>query len=319
MSKALQIAQEVLAAVGGKTNITGNDLCMTRLRIRTEDPSLVDPNQIASMRGVLGIVDRGNSGIEVVFGPGRAEEVHNAIADLTGIVDSDTVPASAKGSALNVIVSGTAKPAAESPESPKDSDDEKTADDLAQVEDLISLLDADEEEADEVTAPSDEDAPEAAAAPEAETAEDAPARLLVINGPNINMLGIREPGIYGTENYEALLKLCRDTAEELGFDECECYQSNHEGDLVDAIQGAYGKYDGIVINPGAYTHTSIAILDAAKAVRIPMVEVHISKVEDREEFRQVSYIRAACFETITGMGIQGYRRAIIDLADKLDI
>ena len=318
VSKALQIAQEVLAAVGGKTNITGNDLCMTRLRIRTENPSLVDPDQIATMRGVLGIVDRGNNGIEVVFGPGRAEEVHNAIADLTGIADSDSAAGPSKGSALNVVVSGAGKreDAAESRSTTPARSDAEGSDDLAQVEDLISLLDGDDGA---TPAESREaDAPEPAAT-DAETAPEAPARLLVINGPNINMLGIREPGIYGTENYEALLKLCRDTAEELGFDECECYQSNHEGDLVDAIQGAYGKYDGIVINPGAYTHTSIAILDAAKAVRIPMVEVHISKVEDREEFRQVSYIRAACFETITGMGIQGYRRAIIDLADKLDL
>ena len=107
------------------------------------------------------------------------------------------------------------------------------------------------------------------------------ASVLVLNGPNINMLGIREPGIYGSESYTDLLQLCQDTAAEVGFDKCTCYQSNHEGDLVDAIQNAMGKYDGIVINPGAYTHTSIAILDAAKAVRLPIVEVHISKVEER--------------------------------------
>ena len=145
------------------------------------------------------------------------------------------------------------------------------------------------------------------------------ASVLVLNGPNINMLGIREPGIYGSESYTDLLQLCQDTAAEVGFDKCTCYQSNHEGDLVDAIQNAMGKYDGIVINPGAYTHTSIAILDAAKAVRLPIVEVHISKVEEREDFRQVSYIRQACFETISGMGIAGYRKAILDLAEKLDL
>ena len=308
MSKALQIAQEVLAAVGGKANVTGNDLCMTRLRIRTEDPSLVDSDQIASMRGVLGIVERGQQGIEVVFGPGKAEEVHDAIADLTGIEDSDSPVDRTSGAAMNVVVSAGEAQKAEPAVSKKKKEEEEeeaeteNGDDLAEVESLISLLDDDEGAASGST----DEAPSS-------------AKLLVINGPNINMLGIREPGIYGTENYETLLKLCRDTADELGFDECECYQSNHEGDLVDAIQAAYGKYDGIVINPGAYTHTSIAILDAAKAVNIPMVEVHISKVEAREEFRQVSYIRAACFETITGMGIQGYRRAIIDLADKLDL
>lgn len=143
-------------------------------------------------------------------------------------------------------------------------------------------------------------------------------RLLVINGPNINMLGIREPGIYGQDNYEALVALCKSAATEFGFDECRCFQSNHEGAIVDEIQAAYGVFDGIVINPAAYTHTSVAILDALKAVHIPAVEVHISKVEEREDFRQVSYARLACFETVTGMGIEGYRRAIELLAAHLD-
>ena len=134
-------------------------------------------------------------------------------------------------------------------------------------------------------------------------------KLLIINGPNLNMLGIREPGIYGTENYEALCQRVLSHAEELGID-LKLYQSNHEGDLVDEIQRAYGRIDGIVINPGAYTHTSIALLDALKAVGIPAVEVHISKVEEREAFRQISYIRAACVKTITGHGISGYLEAM---------
>lgn len=130
-------------------------------------------------------------------------------------------------------------------------------------------------------------------------------KIKVINGPNINMLGIREPGIYGSENFKTLIKNVKTFAKENGI-KVDCYQSNHEGDLVTAIQKCYGKYDGIVINPGAYTHTSIAILDATKAVKIPVVEVHISKVEEREDFRQVSYIRQACVKTITGHGINGY-------------
>lgn len=134
-------------------------------------------------------------------------------------------------------------------------------------------------------------------------------KIKVINGPNINMLGIREPGIYGSENYETLCNNIKAFALENNI-EVELYQSNHEGDLVDQIQDCYGKFDGIVINPGAYTHTSIAILDAAKAVKIPVVEVHISKVEEREDFRQVSYIRAACVKTITGHGINGYIEAM---------
>lgn len=137
-------------------------------------------------------------------------------------------------------------------------------------------------------------------------------KILVINGPNLNMLGIREPGIYGKSSFVDLLNLLEDTARELGI-EVEQYQSNHEGDLVDKIQWAYGKVDGIVINPAAYTHTSVAILDALKAVSIPAVEVHISDVDAREPFRQISYAGLACCKTIKGHGLEGYREAIVYL------
>ena len=140
-------------------------------------------------------------------------------------------------------------------------------------------------------------------------------KILVINGPNLNMLGIREPGIYGTDSYETLCRKVRDYAAARGV-EVELYQSNHEGDLVDKIQAAYRNTDGIVINPGAYTHTSVALLDAVKAVGIPTVEVHISDVSKREAFRQVSYIRAACVATISGHGLDGYIEAMALLIDK---
>ena len=140
--------------------------------------------------------------------------------------------------------------------------------------------------------------------------------ILVINGPNLNMLGIREPDIYGKETYNSLVEKIEKYANEAGVD-VRCYQSNHEGDLVDIIQFAYGIFDGIVINPGAYTHTSIAILDALKAVSIPAVEVHISDVDAREEFRQISYVRQACFETISGKGTDGYLLAIDSIKRKL--
>lgn len=139
-------------------------------------------------------------------------------------------------------------------------------------------------------------------------------KILVINGPNLNMLGIREPAHYGRETYADLCDKIRKHCTEKNID-VEIYQSNHEGDLVDEIQKAYGNKDGIVINPGAYTHTSIAILDAVKAVSIPTVEVHISKVEEREDFRQVSYVRLACVKTITGHGTDGYLEAIDFLAE----
>ena len=140
-------------------------------------------------------------------------------------------------------------------------------------------------------------------------------KILVLNGPNINMLGIREPGIYGKQNFQDLLNLLTKTAEDLGV-EIEQYQSNHEGCLVDRIQEAYGNADGIVINPAAYTHTSVAILDALKSVGIPTVEVHISDVTTREDFRHVSYARLACEKTIMGQGIDGYRQAIAYLVNK---
>ncbi len=139
-------------------------------------------------------------------------------------------------------------------------------------------------------------------------------KILVINGPNINMLGIREPGIYGKQTFSDLLNLLDDTATELGIN-VDQYQSNHEGALVDKIQEAYGTYDGIVINPAAYTHTSIAILDALKSVSIPAVEVHISDVDSRESFRKISYAGKACVKTIKGLGLEGYRQALIYLYD----
>ena len=133
-------------------------------------------------------------------------------------------------------------------------------------------------------------------------------KLLFLNGPNLNMLGVREPDIYGRQTYADLEAYIRGFCGELGV-ECEIFQSNHEGALVDAIQGAYQKFDGIVINPAAYTHTSVALLDAVKAVGIPTVEVHISDVSKREDFRQVSYIRLACCKTFAGYGFEGYRLA----------
>ena len=134
-------------------------------------------------------------------------------------------------------------------------------------------------------------------------------KILVLNGPNLNFLGIREPGIYGKNTFADLIALLEASARELDV-EMEQYQSNHEGDLVDKIQWAYGKVDGIVINPAAYTHTSVAILDALKAVSIPAVEVHISDVDSREAFRQISYAGLACKKTIKGQGFDGYRQAM---------
>ena len=142
--------------------------------------------------------------------------------------------------------------------------------------------------------------------------------ILVINGPNLNMLGIREPDIYGRETYEDLVALCERTGAELECGRIEVYQSNHEGDLIDKIQEAYGTFDGIVINPAAYTHTSVGILDALKAVALPTVEIHISAVDRREAFRQISYVRDACIATVTGEGLDGYAHAMRILVEHID-
>ncbi len=307
-----EIAEEVLAAVGGRDNVTAIDICMTRLRIKTEKPSLVDTDQLSAARGVLGFVKRGENGIEVVFGPGKVEAVHEALVKLTGIEGVDDDFAGSGAPAAPILLQLTQNPQLAPALAPPQADSARHEGDETSVEDLVSLLDTmDAPAADEgVAADPDEASPARAAAP---------ARVLVINGPNINMLGIREPDIYGHDSYQDMLRICHEAARDAGFAECTCFQSNHEGDLIDAIQDAYGSYAGIVINPGAYTHTSIAILDAAKAVGLPMIEVHISKVDEREEFRKVSYIRAACFETIAGMGVGGYRKAMFDMAAHLGI
>lgn len=143
-------------------------------------------------------------------------------------------------------------------------------------------------------------------------------KILVINGPNINMLGLREPDIYGKKSYSDLLNMLDAWAIEYGLN-VEHFQSNHEGDIVDKIQDAYGKFDGIVINPAAYTHTSVAILDALKAVSIPAVEVHISDVDAREPFRQISYAGLACKKTIKGQGFDGYRQALVYLREQYSL
>ncbi len=141
-------------------------------------------------------------------------------------------------------------------------------------------------------------------------------KLFVLNGPNLNMLGIREPGIYGSQNYAALIEYIQDVCKRENI-EVECFQSNHEGVLVDMIQSAYGKADGIVINPAAYTHTSVAILDALKAVALPAVEVHLSDISEREPFRHISYPALACITQIKGKGFQGYEEAILLLKEQL--
>ena len=308
------VASAVLGCVGGSGNVIANSLCMTRLRITVANPTAINRSSIDLIDGVLGTATRGTNGIEVVFGPNIVKDVFDEFSKLTGIPnDFDPMAGFRRHhSNLHVHISPGRRKSfvaqAEANEQREDAQD----DDMAQLAQLLEddSADLDVGLADEVEALEEEPA---------EEEEHKTLRLLVINGPNINMLGIREPSVYGKQDFSAVLELCKQTARNVGFADCRCFQSNHEGAIVDEIQDAYGIFDGLVINPGAYTHTSVAILDAVKAISIPTIEVHISKVEDREDFRQVSYIRQACLETITGLGIDGYRVAIEHMAAHLGL
>lgn len=298
------IAGEVLASLGGAGNILANGKCMTRLRVIVDDAALVDAKRLACTRGVLGIVKRGNRGYEVVFGPSLIEDVFEEFTKLTGMsgnVGDLSRFESAPVSTIQVQISPSNRMSFDA-----------QADALASQEDedeLKRILDDEDDE--KILRELLED--------DAMSIDDEGKRVLVINGPNLNLLGIREPEIYGHQDYETLIKTCLAAAHDAGFADCVCLQSNHEGDLVDAIQDAYGTFDAIVINPAAYTHTSVALLDALKAVGIPTVEVHISDVDGREDFRKISYVRQACIEVVAGLGFDGYRKALFDLAKHLGI
>lgn len=280
------IAHEILNAIGGSKNLIHNEVCMTRLRLSISDMTLIDYEQLSTATGVLGIVGKGANGLEVVFGPNLVNQVNNSLDQIL-----------------------------EEPEVTSCSLNEKHSASLPthneEVDELISLLaqkntiDQNKEDFDSLASDLDTDDFE----DNYEDDLEAP-RLLIINGPNINMLGIREPEIYGKADYRTLIEACKTEAQSQGFSECVCYQSNHEGDLIDAIQDALGSYDGIIINPAAYTHTSVALLDTALAVQLPMIEVHLTDISTREDFRHISYIKDACFATVAGKGIDSYREAI---------
>jgi len=327
-----EIAVQVLAALGGRENVLTNTVCMTRLRVTLANPQNVDYAGLNDVHNVLGTASRGKNGLEVVFGPRTIDSVYHAFVKLTGrAAGSDALfPMSRPRSNMRVQIN-SARPldVDTDTQEPDDAHESDTSKDAPLIDDReMSVLEnifGDSEAPEQPEQDADEDVAEAieeettAEADDLREKEEAKEQegplLLVINGPNLNMVGIREPDLYGKQDYPAMLQLCKDAAKEFGFSRCDCYQSNHEGDLVDKIQDAYGVYDGIVINPGAYTHTSIALLDALKAVSIPTVEVHISKVNEREPFRQISYVRLACFLTISGLGIEGYRKAIQELAE----
>ncbi len=318
-----EVAAKVLEAIGGKANVASVTTCLTRLRLTLVDASLVNTDELHAIHGVLGTAGRGKSGLEVVFGPAAIEGVAREFA-----IQASTELSEASGVCANPLVTVSESEPADD-ETVEDEQPKKkgVADRVvitpgrrssyrAQQQAALDNERLDGEDLDALRAFLGDSVEKTPASKKREPRKKGRS-VLVINGPNINMLGVREPGIYGKEDYAALIRTCKAAAAEAGFADVKCYQSNHEGSIVDEIQAALGTFDGIVMNPGAYTHTSIAILDAVKAVSLPCVEVHISRVEDREDFRQVSYVRQACFETITGMGIEGYRKAILDLAAHL--
>ena len=292
MMDSQQAAQNVLLAIGGSDHLVSNEVCMTRLRVTVTDPTRIDTEQLGNLQGVLGIVGRGVNGIEVVFGPNIAQQVNAAITACCNHTQTSQVISMPEDSSTS---------------------DEK------EVEQLISLLRDVDLSVDNLshTGTFDDDPKEESAANEEPTQDEQGLRLLIINGPNINMLGIREPELYGKQDYRTLIKICKEEADNQGFIDCVCYQSNYEGDLVSAIQDALGTYDAILINPAAYTHTSIALLDAALSVQIPMVEVHLTDINEREEYRRVSYLKDACIGVCCGKGFESYREGIALLAKYL--
>lgn len=313
------MAEEVLEACGGRGNIKSNAVCMTRLRLTLHDRDLVDKDRLAAIHRVLGLRSRGADGIEIVFGPAVIEAIAKDFTRLTG---EELERKNAK--AITELTSRGPRPlarpdvAASSPA--KDRGDDRPARRMSYAAQRRARLGDSSKGSitrEELDALKEllEEGDESKEAPEAEPARG--LRLLVINGPNLNMLGVREPDIYGKRTYRDLVKLCDRWGREAGFSEVRCFQSNHEGAIVDEIQAAMGTVDGIVMNPAAYTHTSVAILDALKAVSIPCVEVHISAVDEREAFRQVSYVRDQCIATITGEGFEGYGHAMAILAEHL--
>lgn len=297
-----EIASAVIGCVGGVGNIVANALCMTRLRITVANPVLIKRDAIDEIDAVLGTAGRGANGIEVVFGPTTVRGVYKEFSSLTGL-DSIVEPiigSRRPESNFSVHVTTGRKRLADRQDGSADDSEAPAPKTLPDDSDdllgrLAEFLDDDE-----------------AANPFFE--QDERPRLLIINGPTLNMLGVLETSIYGSVDYPTLLALCKQAAESEGFKECRCYQSNHEGDLIDTIEDAYGVFDGIIINPGGYAHSSGALLDALKAVSIPAIEVHISDTDAREDFRRDSYVSLGCMETIIGMGVEGYHLAIQHMA-----
>jgi 3-dehydroquinate dehydratase-2 len=286
-------AQTLVEALGGKDNIVLVDTCMTRLRLTLVNLDLMDRKRIEALHKVLGLRVKDQTHVEIVFGPATIGRVATEFAQLIGR-DIETVscpePAPSPGAHTAPVVRAGRRQSYAAQRAARAG---LSQEDAHELERLFANGTFDNAESDK--------------------------RLLVLNGPNLNLLGVREPEIYGVRTYTDLVALCQSAGMSAGFAQVICKQSNHEGVLVDEIQAARTMFDGIVLNPAAYTHTSVALLDALHAVQVPCVEVHISHVNERESFRQVSYVREACLATIEGEGFDGYVHAIDILATHLGL
>ena len=320
------IAAAVLECVGGFSNVEGNSLCATRLRITLRDVGKVNRNALHSINGVLGLADRGASGIEVVFGPNLVRGVYRSFERLTGLFSRDHDAAAPRKRSTNFQVKITpetpgaplvrgagAHGTTEEVVPPPPIDDDTNA--------LLEMLDVPRvirtsEKAPAGAPDEDEDGEDDVQQTEDDVQEqDLRPRLLVINGPNVNLYGLGSSS--ETENYAYLLEICHESARDAGFASCECFQSNHEGDLIDYIQDAYGLADALVINAGGYAYSSVALLDALAHVDIPAIEVQLPRLVEGNGLPWQSYVGRACLTTITGLGVEGYRSAIYDLAHHL--
>ena len=321
------IAAAVLECVGGFSNVEGNSLCATRLRITLRDVGKVNRNALHSINGVLGLADRGASGIEVVFGPNLVRGVYRSFERLTGLFSRDHNAAEPRKSSTNFQVKITpetpgaplvrgagARGTTEEIVPPPPIDDDTNA--LLEMLDVPRVIrssgrasaptpDEDEETEDAIQEQTDDAVQE----------QDLRPRLVVVNGPNVNLYG--QGASQEDESYATLLEVCRASALDAGFACCDCYQSNHEGDLIDCIQDACGAADAIVINAGGYAYSSIALLDALIYADIPAIEVQLPRPIEGNGLPWQSYVGRACLTTITGQGVEGYRIAIYDLAQHL--
>ncbi len=289
------LAKSIIIAVGDKPNLESYQICMTRLRLYLKDMSLVNREELKALPHVLGIVNHGSNQLDVVLSFGVIQHLYNSMSAYMN--DEQPLPEIPRLNASERPITpanrksfrAQAKAQAQAHGEEEDSD----------IDYLCSLLDEKNQ------AVSDEESPQS------------DLKLMIINGPSFNFLGFRQKEIYGTETYSDLVQMCKATAHECGFNTCLCFQSNHEGEIVDKILSAYKNFDGIIINPAAFTHTSVAILDALLAVDIPFIEVHITDPKKREEFRHFSYYEHDALKTISGKGIQGYKEAIEYFAEYL--